>query len=257
MSSARRVFVSHIHEEVALATVLRDWVTDAFRGSGVTAFLSSDRQSLPAGSKWLDVVKRNLEGSEVAIAVLSPESLKRPWPNIELGAAWVRDIVVIPFCHSGARSGELPPPFGTFHGVDIDNDDPGRDFLGGVADALKLQHPEKLDFARFKREATAAAAGIRREPAAAAPSPRAADDLPDPQVRILQYAAARLNAGEEEVHMEELAIATSVKPASLKGHAQALHDRRFARIEHYANGNVTLRLLPAGSVWLESRDLMP
>jgi hypothetical protein len=254
-AAPRRVFVSHIHEEAALATLLRDWVIDAFKGSGITAFLSSDRQSLPAGRKWLDVVKANLEGSEAAIAVLSPEALKRPWPNIELGAAWIRDIAVISFCHSGARSGELPPPFGTFHGVNIDNDDPGRDLLGGVADALKLQHPERLDFQRFKREATAAARGIRY--AAAEPAAQPGVDLPEAQVRILQYLAARINAGEEEVPMDEVAIGAQLKPASLVGHAQALHERDFAHKDYYSSGVVSLRLRPDGSDWLERHGLMP
>jgi TIR domain len=139
-------------------------VIDAFSGSGVTAFLSSDRQSLPAGRKWLDVVKANLERSEAAIAVLSPEALKRPWPNIELGAAWIREIAVISFCHSGIRASDLPRPFGDFHGVNIDNEDPGRDLFGGVADALKLHHPNNLDFPRFKREVATAARGIYTRP---------------------------------------------------------------------------------------------
>lgn len=255
MPSPRRVFVSHIHEEAALATVLRDWVIDAFKGSGVTAFLSSDRQNLPAGRKWLDVVKANLEGSEAAIAVLSPEALKRPWPNIELGAALIRGIAVIPFCHSGIHAADLPRPFGDFHGVNIDNDDPGRDLLGGVADALKLQHPERLDFPRFTREATAAAHGVKY--AAAAPAPQPTRDLPEPQVRILQYLAARTNAGEDEVPMEEVAVGAQLKPASLVGHAEALHERDFARKDYYMNGVICLRLRPDGADWLERHDLMP
>jgi hypothetical protein len=33
-ASARRVFVSYIHEEAAVAAVIRDWIEDAFKGSG-------------------------------------------------------------------------------------------------------------------------------------------------------------------------------------------------------------------------------
>jgi len=252
----RRIFVSHIHEEAALAKVICDWATDAFKGSGVTAFVSSDRQSLPAGRKWLDVVKANLEGSEVAIAVLSPEALTRPWPNIELGAAWIREIAVIPFCHSGLSANDLPRPFSDFQGVNIDNRDPGRDLLGGVADALKLQHPENLDFVRFSREAMAAMLSIKY--AAVEPSSKPEAGLPDVQVRILQFLAAQLNDGVgEELPMEVVAGGANIRPASLKGHAQALHDQRLAHIDYYSTGDVTLRLTAGGAEWLERHHLMP
>jgi TIR domain len=143
--------------------VISGWVTDAFKGHGVMEFVSSDRQHLPPGRKWRDVVMQNLEGSEVLVAVVSPTSLKRPWPNIELGAGWIRGIPVIPFCHSGVRANQLDPPFGDFQGVNADNEDPGTDLLGGVADALKAEHPANLDFAKFKAHVLAAAGAVKHE----------------------------------------------------------------------------------------------
>jgi hypothetical protein len=56
---------------------------------------------------------------------VSLTSLNRPWPNIELGAGWIR--------------------------------------LGGVADALKAEHPANLDFAKFKAQVLAAAVAVRHE----------------------------------------------------------------------------------------------
>lgn len=251
----RRVFVSHIHEEAAVAGIIREWVTDVFSGYGVTAFLSSDRDALPAGRKWLDVVRENLDGSEALIAVLSPQALARPWPNIELGAAWIRGIAVMPFCHSGLRTDALPRPFGDFQGINIDADNPGRDLLGGVADALKVKHPGKLDFALFKRQLVEAAGSVRHAEAASAPAP-AAPDLPEEQVRILRFLAEMMNSGREEVHMEELAGGANVKPASLKFHVNSLHDRDFVHIAYYHGGpDVSLR--PDGSQWLLEHNLMP
>jgi hypothetical protein len=163
MATTRRVFVSHVHEEAALATLLRKLVIVGFKAHGVTAFLSSDRESLPAGGKWLDVVRTNLAGSEVLIALIGPESLKRPWPNIELGAAWIKDITVIPFCHSGIHASDLPRPFSDFHAVDIDANDPARDLLGNVAHALKIEHCDYSHSSDFKRDFTAAAQGVKYE----------------------------------------------------------------------------------------------
>jgi hypothetical protein len=251
-----RVFVSHIHEEAPVAGVIRNWVNDAFTGSGVTAFVSSDRRDLPAGRKWLDVVKENLDGSKVLIAVLSPASIKRPWPNIELGAAWLKEIAVIPFCHSGIRLRNLDRPFNDFHGVDVEADDPGRDLLAGVADALGVKHPENLDFAKFKAEVLTAAGRVRL--GAAAEAPQAARPLlPEPQARILLHLAMRANEGQDEVDMEELSVRAGIKPASLIGHTRVLHDQHFARITWYPNGSTTMRLQPRGSTWLEENGLMP
>jgi hypothetical protein len=99
--------------------------------------------------------------------------LRRPWPNIELGAAWTHDVAIIPFCHSGARADALPRPFGDFHGVNIDATDPGRDLLTGVAAALGIKLADKLNFDQFKADITASAGGVKRQtaPSVAGPKP--------------------------------------------------------------------------------------
>jgi hypothetical protein len=52
MTTKKGIFISHIHEEAKLGAVVKEWVGDAFRGSGINAFLSSDKGDLPAGRKW-------------------------------------------------------------------------------------------------------------------------------------------------------------------------------------------------------------
>ena len=39
----------------------------------------------------------------------------RPWVNIELGAAWIKRVPIIPLCHSGLTPSDLPWPFADFH----------------------------------------------------------------------------------------------------------------------------------------------
>jgi len=257
----RGVFVSHIHEEAAVASVIREWINDAFRGHGVTAFVSSDRDDLPAGRKWLDVVREKLDACEVLVAVLSPAALQRPWVNIELGAAWIRGITVIPFCHSGNRAEQLDRPFQDFQGVDIDNPDPGWDLLAGVADALKLQHPARLDFATFKAELLAAAASVRGsadEPASVRPPD--AQELSDEEVKILQALAAHANRtssyNDEAVHIDLLPALSGVRPARLKFFLDRLKERDFVHVSYYSGGP-DVRLLADGAGWLERKRLMP
>src|ERR1700688_2643625 len=106
MTTKKGVFISHIHEEDKLGAVVKSWMTDAFHGNAAP-FLSSDKQDVPARSKWLDIVEGQLAETGVMISLLSPISLARSWVNIELGAAWIRRIPIIPLCHSGQRAGAL------------------------------------------------------------------------------------------------------------------------------------------------------
>jgi hypothetical protein len=259
MGSSRRVFVSHIHEEAALAGVIRTWVEDAFDAYSVKAFVSSDRRDLPAGRKWLDVVRGNLEDCAVLIAVLSPTSIKRPWPNIELGAAWIGGVTVIPFCHSGIKAAQLDRPFGDFHGVNIDNKDPGRDLLGGIGDALNIKHPTKLHFDDFNAQLRAAAAATEHEAPAAAPSRLVGPDLPEEQIHILRSLAAATDSGglgEEGIHIDALAANARVSPARLKYHLNELQERDYLHVRYYTGGPDVV-LLPDGAGWLIKHDLMP
>src|SRR2546423_14585668 len=100
-----RVFISHIHEEAALGAVVSSCIKDAFHASSVTTFLSGDAQDLPAGRKWIEVIEQELDQAAVVVALLSPGSLRRPWGNIERGAAWLRHGPVIRIGHPDLRVG--------------------------------------------------------------------------------------------------------------------------------------------------------
>jgi hypothetical protein len=106
------VFISHITEEKAVATALKALVEASFL-SMIDVFVSSDPASIPLGQKWLDNITFGLKRCAVAIVIASPESVRRPWINFEAGAGWIRDIPVIPLCHSGMTPARLPQPLGT------------------------------------------------------------------------------------------------------------------------------------------------
>jgi hypothetical protein len=103
------VFISHIKAEREVAMALKGLVTDAFMGM-IDVFVSSDPDSLAMGERWLDQITDGLRRCSIEIVVASPTSLKRPWINFEAGAGWVRDVPVIPICHSGMTPDSLPPP---------------------------------------------------------------------------------------------------------------------------------------------------
>src|ERR1044072_1906616 len=108
-----KIFLSHISEEAPLAKVLKEWIESTFAGQ-CEVFVSSDKSSNPPGSRWLDLIDSALTDSKAFIVLCSPSSLRRPWINFETGCGWIKRVPVIPLCHSGQKSGQLPMPISLF-----------------------------------------------------------------------------------------------------------------------------------------------
>ena len=117
--TAKLVFLSHIHEEAALATIIKDALVDEF-GGFVDVFQSSDDATIPAGYKWFQKIERGLVDCAGAVFLISPASVNRNWINFELGAVWIRNVIAndagqpsiptSPMCHSGMTPATLPTP---------------------------------------------------------------------------------------------------------------------------------------------------
>jgi hypothetical protein len=84
------VFISHIHEEAALGTVIKNNLEDAFSGR-VEAFVSSDPRDNPGGDEWLNKIRSELKHPQnrMLVSVLSPASISESWISIEAGATWI------------------------------------------------------------------------------------------------------------------------------------------------------------------------
>jgi hypothetical protein len=247
-----KVFISHIHEERALGEVIKRCIEDAFPDR-VAAFLSSDRRDLPAGRKWREVILAELETARVIVSLLSPVSLARPWVNVELGAAWIKDLPIIPLCHSGQTIGALPPPFADYHGAGLDQPDAAERLLGGIANALGLRLP-RLHFEAFVQEMIAAAARSEGRPGDLPPV--AAGELPPEQEAILVALARWENTGHEDVERGLLPKMTGLQPAALTYHFSQLVDADLITVSHYGGGD-HYSLRPNGSEWLLARGKMP
>lgn len=107
--SKKIVFISHIAEEKEIALELKVLIESSFLGM-IDIFVSSDYESVHLGRKWLDDITSSLRNCDLEIIVCSPKSVERPWINFEAGAGWIRDIDVIPLCHSGMEPANLPVP---------------------------------------------------------------------------------------------------------------------------------------------------
>jgi hypothetical protein len=121
------VFVSHITEEATVATAVKLHLERAV--PGVSVFVSST--DIMAGREWLGMLSSAIDGAALLIVLCSRRSVARTWVNFESGAGWGRGVDVIPLCHGGLRSSELPFPLVLFQVIDAAA-------RGGVEDLVRV-----------------------------------------------------------------------------------------------------------------------
>lgn len=141
------VFISHITEEKELAVKTKELIEESFLGM-IEVFVSSDEHSISLGQKWLDNITESLKSCAVEIILCSPKSIKRPWINFEAGAGWIRDIPVIPFCHSGMKPSLLPMPLNLLQAANANEISSLKLLFPVLAQALGSKAPN-VDFSTF------------------------------------------------------------------------------------------------------------
>lgn len=140
----KTVFISHISQEAELAKGLKEKLEIHFLGM-LDIFVSSDRETIQAGSNWLQEVDRALKEADVQIILCSKDSVNRPWVNFEAGAAWIRGIPVIPACHSGMKPKDLPVPLGMLEGITCSDQTGLQKLYDSLAKVLEVK-PPSVDF---------------------------------------------------------------------------------------------------------------
>jgi hypothetical protein len=146
----KRLFISHISEEGQVAERIKTALSRDFLGL-VEVFVSSDTESIAAGEEWLRSVERALHDCKIFVVLCSPESIRRPWINFETGAAWMRDIPIIPVCHSGLLPHDLRMPLSLKQGIALNDGDGLRRFYARVANVLECDIPSQ-DFPQLAAE---------------------------------------------------------------------------------------------------------
>jgi hypothetical protein len=141
------VFISHISDEKEIAIAFKDLVEESFLEL-IDVFVSSDEYSISLGQKWLDNITTALKNCSVEIILCSPKSVGRPWINFEAGSAWIRDIPVIPLCHSGMKPSALPVPLNLLQAASASEISSLKLIFPVLARAIGSQVP-KVDFSEF------------------------------------------------------------------------------------------------------------
>lgn len=141
------VFISHITEEKEIAMAFKELIESSFLGM-LEVFVSSDDDTIHMGQRWLDRISNGLKNCAIEIIICSPKSILRPWINFEAGAGWVRDIPVIPLCHSGINPSKLPMPLNLLQAAKANEISSLKLIFPVLATAIGAKTPN-IDFSEF------------------------------------------------------------------------------------------------------------
>lgn len=139
------VFVSFVHEEEDAASAVSKFLKEIFANS-IGLFQSSDQTVIYAGEDWMARIFNELKGAKILISMLSPQSVTRPWINFEAGAAWMRDVKVIPVCFGGMTLELLPKPYSSLQGIEIETRDGAYYLVSSICHHLGFSIPKKPFF---------------------------------------------------------------------------------------------------------------
>jgi hypothetical protein len=104
--------VSHASGDKAIVRKLVQVIEAGLEVPEGSVFCSSvDGFGLDGGDDTPEVIRANLKGCSVVIAVITPNSLASKWVLLELGAAWVLGKKAIPLIAPGASFDDLPGKF--------------------------------------------------------------------------------------------------------------------------------------------------
>lgn len=92
------VFISHSSKDTWVAKQLAREVSKC----GASFFL--DEHSVDVGGDFDEEIRQSLNQSNELLVLLTPWALKRPYIWAELGAAWVRSILIVGILHGVSRT---------------------------------------------------------------------------------------------------------------------------------------------------------
>jgi hypothetical protein len=135
-NSDRLVFLSHANADEEIAAYLKKVLMSSL--SGIDVFVSSDPEDVESGSEWPAVVLKNLRVASVLLLLATERGMSRKWVWFEAGAAWRVPLPLTPCCLGKVRAGQLPPPFFSYQGHNIDNEIDLSKLLSALATQLDV-----------------------------------------------------------------------------------------------------------------------
>lgn len=140
------VFVSHAHEDAPFASAIKAWLEENINITYdfIDVFVSSDKASVQFGEVWFDKLRENLKHASICICLVTPHSIERRWLYFESGAAFFKDVPVVPICLGGVCVKDLQPPFYFSNALELPSEDGELSLMRLVAQkTMRKDLPEK------------------------------------------------------------------------------------------------------------------
>lgn len=248
-----QIFISHISEEKSLALILKDWLESTFPDQ-CKCFVSSDPNDIPAGTKWLDRIRDAIDESKLLVILYSPQSKLRPWINFEAGCGWIKNIPIMPICHSGLKVSEIGAPISSFLGLEIESESFVNNFFGAVAKHAGFSKVPRIAVEEFKKELQSAIGKVAHTKT----EKQGVTNnivLTEEQIKILQHLAKDEDSGGNSIDEPILARRVGLKITILKYHIQPLIDKQYVYQGFAIGGPTHYSIAQKGIDYLISHNL--
>ncbi len=219
-----KAFISHIHEESKLALVLKEWVESTFTGQ-IEVFVSSDIKDIPAGSRWLSEIDSALNSSSLFLMLCSQKSLSRSWINFEAGCAWIKNVPLVPICHSGVKKNTLPNPISSFQAIELEASNFVDDFFQSLKQHFKILKLPRIDKAAMSREINEALRSINSTMSVVTKDQSQNDDGIDEKAKSILKVLAN-NSGAN-LTANDLALHLNLHPTECQYYLDALLEQKL------------------------------
>lgn len=148
------VFFSHSSKDAELVKLIKDRLNEAYNGA-IDFFVSSDGQSIPYGSNWVDEIHKNLNNAKLLFIILTPNSYQAPWLYYESGFVLGKnDVDTIPVS-IGVKLDSISGPLGFRQGFNVNDEQGLNNIISILNDHLDLTRRNDVfttdDFSQIMR----------------------------------------------------------------------------------------------------------
>jgi hypothetical protein len=195
-SRAARIFISHRHRDERLASALVSVLESAFHiGKADVRCTSVKPYALPAGERISDRLRADINGAELVIGLIGPETADSRYVLFELGASWGRGVPTFPVLVRRASKDDIPGPLSERHSVSLDEDASCLQLMDDIAEQTSLQRRQGVTgrVAAEARELVTIALASKID---GSPQPHDPASPPDEMPRMAQHIANYLRANE-------------------------------------------------------------
>lgn len=147
---ANKIFISHAAENKELVAEFEDFLSGGMDIKRSEIFFSSRSGSIPIGEAFIERIRKEIEGCEVVIFLISEEYMKSFFCHIEWGAAWALGKIIKPIVIPPYTFKDLKEPVNGLQGIML-NDKAGLGLLYdelhnlGIATSTSFNFYNKVD----------------------------------------------------------------------------------------------------------------